>query len=260
VSDASDDDLEREAVALLREVREPPATPPEVRARALARLMALPLVSPSNVNPGGGVDPATSVRGAIARALTARVPAWSLIASFVAGGAVAAVAARTAGSSDRAATAAPIATSAATVGSTSGTTSATAATATATATASVPTLVTASAAVPSRPRDPNRGAGGGSASARTADGALEEERSLLDVARTAVGRGDGASALRAAEVHAKKFPRGVLVEEREAMIIQALRLLHRDDEARAKLDRFRGRYPTSLIRPALEAPEDAGAP
>ncbi len=82
---------------------------------------------------------------------------------------------------------------------------------------------------------------------------------MLDVARTALGRGDGGNALRATEEHARKFPRGVLGEEREAMAIQALRLLHRDEEAQARLDRFRGRFPTSLIRPALEA-DAGGAP
>ena len=89
--------------------------------------------------------------------------------------------------------------------------------------------------------------------------ALEAERALLDVARTALGRGDGANALHATDEHARKFPRGILSEEREAMSIQALRLLHRDDEAEARLGRFRGRFPSSLIRPALEAPE-GGAP
>ncbi len=91
------------------------------------------------------------------------------------------------------------------------------------------------------------------------EGALEAERAVLDVARTALGRGDGSNALRAIDEHARKFPRGALAEEREAMAIQALRLLHRDDEAQARLGRFRGRFPTSLIRPALEA-DEGGAP
>jgi outer membrane protein assembly factor BamD (BamD/ComL family) len=88
--------------------------------------------------------------------------------------------------------------------------------------------------------------------------ALPAESALLDVARTALGRGDGANALAATDAHAKKFPRGALSEEREAIRIQALRMLHRDDEANAKLDRFRARFPTSLLRPALEAPEGGG--
>lgn len=79
------------------------------------------------------------------------------------------------------------------------------------------------------------------------------------MARTALGRGDGEHALRATEEHARAFPHGVLSEEREAMSIQALRLLHRDYEASARLDRFRARFPTSLLRPALEAsPSVAG--
>jgi hypothetical protein len=102
--------------------------------------------------------------------------------------------------------------------------------------------------------------GAGSERPKPAPQGLEAERAVLDTARSALGRGDGAEALRSVEEHAARFPRGVLAEEREAMGIQALRLLHRDDEASARLHRFRARFPASLMRPALEAAGDGGAP
>jgi hypothetical protein len=119
-------------------------------------------------------------------------------------------------------------------------------------------LPTASAiTIPARPSSPPPST---RASAELRGNPLEAERALLDGARAALGRGDGAEALRAAEEHARRFSHGVLTEEREAMSIQALRLLHRDEEATARLDRFRVRFPASLIRPALEAAADGGAP
>jgi hypothetical protein len=269
--EGDDDDVTAaEATALLGEIREPPPASAEVRARAFARLAAtLPIggsdpgSSSGNAGSGGpgAASGAAHAGGAIGKALAARVPAWSLVASFVAGGAVAASIVSRAPSPG----ASPSASTSTVVDVAPGPSSdpALASPSIAAPSASAPSAPSsaspsASVASASTTRPTARGSGGEPPSARSADASLEQERSLLDVARTAVGRGDGASALRAAEVHAKRFPRGVLAEEREAMIIQALRLLHRDDEARARLDRFRGRFPTSLLRPALEA-DDGGA-
>lgn len=83
--------------------------------------------------------------------------------------------------------------------------------------------------------------------------ALEAERAMLDVARTALGRGDGVHALGACDDHARKFPRGVLGEEREAIAVQALLLAHRSDEAQARAERFRKSYPRSIFLPAVLA-------
>ena len=253
MSQAPENDLEDEARALLRPAREPLPAPAEVKARALRRIdLALSLGAGASSGPGGA-PPAPHGPGASAlgRMLLKRVPAWSLLVSFVAGGALAVVSTRPA--PDRLSTppslvAAPLPTATTAV-------SAPAASAAPVETAPPPTAsVSAAAREPSPPRPPS------SASARAgSDGGLEAERALLDVARTALGRGDGSNALRAADEHARRFPRGILAEEREAMSIQALRLLPRDDEAGARLDRFRGRFPTSLIRPALEA-ADGGSP
>jgi len=82
---------------------------------------------------------------------------------------------------------------------------------------------------------------------------LEAERALLDVARTALGRGDGANALTACEGHARRFPRGALGEEREAIAVQALVLEQRGEDARLRAERFRKAYPRSILLPAVLA-------
>jgi outer membrane protein assembly factor BamD (BamD/ComL family) len=74
---------------------------------------------------------------------------------------------------------------------------------------------------------------------------------ILDAARVALGREDAASALAATETHAQRFPRGQLSEEREAIAIQALVLLGRLPDARARTDRFARAYPTSALLPVL---------
>jgi hypothetical protein len=89
--------------------------------------------------------------------------------------------------------------------------------------------------------------------ASTPDGDLAAERQLLDVARHAIEQQDGAAALDAVTRHERRFPNGVLVQEREAMAIRALLLLGRGDDARSRADRFRQRFPDSLLLPAVDA-------
>jgi hypothetical protein len=91
------------------------------------------------------------------------------------------------------------------------------------------------------------------ASASHALDPLADERKLLDEARVAVEREDGDAALAATEAHTRKYPRGVLVQEREAIAVRALILLGRTDEARARVERFREHFPDSLLLPALES-------
>lgn len=91
------------------------------------------------------------------------------------------------------------------------------------------------------------------ASSGDRDVALAKERAILDVARTALGRNDGAHALEAVERHAREFPRGQMTEEREAIAVQALVKLGRKDEAAARGARFRRRYPDSVLIPVIDA-------
>lgn len=94
-------------------------------------------------------------------------------------------------------------------------------------------------------------------SARPHGDSLAAERALLDPARTALGRGDGASALAAAAKHEVAFRGGALAEEREAIAVQALVQVKRKEEARARGERFLVRYPGSVLAPAVKAALEA---
>jgi hypothetical protein len=87
----------------------------------------------------------------------------------------------------------------------------------------------------------------------TLDGQLAAERRLLDVARTALARGNGGDAFAAASLHGERYPNGALTEEREAMAIQALILLAKYDEARVRGVSFHRRFPGSVLAPAIDA-------
>ncbi len=82
---------------------------------------------------------------------------------------------------------------------------------------------------------------------------LAAEQALIDTARSALSRGRAADALRAADDHARQFPRGRLAEERETMAIQALLLTGRRSDAEARGQRFHKAYPGSLYGNAVDA-------
>jgi hypothetical protein len=110
-----------------------------------------------------------------------------------------------------------------------------------------------------------KGARSGAPAAQSGD-TLAAERAIVDVARHAVGAGDGVAALESVAVHERQFPSGLLEEEREAIAVKALALLGRTGEARSRAARFFARYPRSLLAPAVErslssvpAAPDAGA-
>ena len=83
------------------------------------------------------------------------------------------------------------------------------------------------------------------------------ELALLQRARAAVARGEFTSALDALRDHQRRFPRGKLGEEREALRVQALVGLGRHDEARRARERFRDRYPDSVLSPRIEGTDGA---
>jgi hypothetical protein len=97
-------------------------------------------------------------------------------------------------------------------------------------------------ASPDRERDANRG-----------DAGLGKEKAILDVARTALGRGDGANAFAAVQRHASEFPRGQMSEEREALAVQALIQLGRERDAVERGARFHQTYPNSILGPVVDA-------
>ncbi len=78
------------------------------------------------------------------------------------------------------------------------------------------------------------------------------ERRLLDAARFAAARGDVDSALSSLAEHRARFRQGSLGEERDAMQIHLLVRTGRIEEARSAADRFRTRYPRSLLLRSIE--------
>lgn len=83
--------------------------------------------------------------------------------------------------------------------------------------------------------------------------AQPSEAELLEQARAAL-KADPARALQRANEHAARFPRGVLVQEREVMAIQALRKLGRSAEADKRAQAFAKAFPGSAFARKLAAP------
>jgi outer membrane protein assembly factor BamD (BamD/ComL family) len=79
-----------------------------------------------------------------------------------------------------------------------------------------------------------------------------EERALVDRARTALARGLASDALAAIDQHTKRFPRGRLAEEREALAVQALALSGDKNAAGARAARFRRSFPSSIFASAVD--------
>ncbi len=78
------------------------------------------------------------------------------------------------------------------------------------------------------------------------------ELDLVSRAQKAV-KSTPAEALRLCEEHARRFPRGSLSQEREALAIEALFVLGRRDEAKSRAARFKQAYPASGHLRKLEA-------
>ena len=79
----------------------------------------------------------------------------------------------------------------------------------------------------------------------------EGEASFLRRAKVALGR-DPALALRLTDEHPEIYPRGVLLQEREVIAIEALVRLGRANEARSRAASFRARYPSSAYHGHLD--------
>ena len=84
------------------------------------------------------------------------------------------------------------------------------------------------------------------------DRSLGAERALLDQARAALARRDGAAAARVLGQHARRFPAARLAEEREVMWIQALALAGDHAQARARGERFRRDHARSAFAPVVD--------
>jgi len=85
-----------------------------------------------------------------------------------------------------------------------------------------------------------------------ADDGLAAERGLLEMARTALARGQTEGALATLRRHARQFPGGQLQEEREGLLVQTLVAAGEYKEARERAARFTKLYPRSLFAPGVE--------
>lgn len=81
---------------------------------------------------------------------------------------------------------------------------------------------------------------------------LAEEQQLLSAAQRALTQRDTSAALAAVRAHSRRFARGALAEERDALEIRALLLGEREHEARVLAERFRRRYPDSVFIATIE--------
>lgn len=84
------------------------------------------------------------------------------------------------------------------------------------------------------------------------DAVAEDELAILGRAQRALVGNDASAALSHAQRHAEMFPSGMMVEEREAIAIEALARLDRLADARVRFERFQASYPRSSYRQRLE--------
>jgi hypothetical protein len=81
---------------------------------------------------------------------------------------------------------------------------------------------------------------------------LAAERALLDLARKALAQGNLDEVERSIDLHTRRYPSGLLLEEREALAIKTLVDRGRVDEARKRATRFKERFPNSIFGPAVD--------
>jgi hypothetical protein len=84
------------------------------------------------------------------------------------------------------------------------------------------------------------------------DKRLEAERKLIEMARSALARGQKDGALVALKRHQRSFPTGELVEERESLLVSALVATGDFAQARQQAARFHRLYPKSLFAPMVD--------
>jgi hypothetical protein len=97
-----------------------------------------------------------------------------------------------------------------------------------------------------------RGAGGAAPSASEAPSEAISEDALLERAHEAMAA-EPHRALALTAQHARRFPRGMLVQEREVIAIEALAHMGRVDRARQRATTFFQTYPNSAYRGRVNA-------
>jgi hypothetical protein len=82
-------------------------------------------------------------------------------------------------------------------------------------------------------------------------GTSKLESALLESARVAL-RTDPKRALQLTQEHAKRYPNGLLCQEREVIAIEALNRLGKRDAAKARGAAFEEQFPDSALGPRLQ--------
>jgi hypothetical protein len=82
---------------------------------------------------------------------------------------------------------------------------------------------------------------------------LARERALIEQSRTALRAGEPSRALGLLHAHERRYPGGLLVEERMGLQVEALAAAQRFGEARSLAERFHAIFPTSPLWPVLQA-------
>ena len=244
--------LPGDIAALLADARSITAPPEELRARLRARLASgvppPPSSPPSATGEGGSPTLAQSSGAAAAR--WAQAPWWAVAAAFVVGAGVGRLLPSATSPRDETSSQRPVSFEAMERARVSSV---------AIAPVVGPSASSPSAAgalpiqTPLSTSAPSAAASSLAAHASAGPGDLAVERRLLEVARTALGRGNGADALVAVDEHARRFRHGALAEEREAIAVQALIDSDRQADARARGARFERDYPKSILLPTVRA-------
>ncbi|MBX3264876.1 MAG: hypothetical protein KF782_34710, partial [Labilithrix sp.] len=110
----------------------------------------------------------------------------------------------------------------------------------------------ASASSAARTTPPAGASGAQAPSAPREETGPEAEVRLLERAQDAL-RARPAEALALAEDHARRFPQGMLAQEREVIAIEALMKTGRASEANARAARFKARFPGSSHTRRIDA-------
>jgi hypothetical protein len=119
---------------------------------------------------------------------------------------------------------------------------------------SPPPLRVAPEPAPSRPVQaaPNRAREAEPLLRDARDHGLGAERKLIEMARSALARGQTDRALSTLRAHARSHPHGQLAEERDSLMVQALVARGDFAQARERAARFQKQHPGSLFGPVVE--------
>jgi hypothetical protein len=107
-----------------------------------------------------------------------------------------------------------------------------------------------------RPEPARKASSASSRRSGVAEGRFTAELQLLQRAQVTYTRREFSSALALIGEHARRFPRGHLAEEREALRVRCLRGAGRSEEAHRAASGFAVRFPRSVLLPRVDSAEN----